>query len=291
MKNDKVKELQNAFIDEFVNCLKEKKMIWERGWNIILHKNLVSNLDYKGYNQLLLMYVANKKGVNENHWLTFNQASQNKMVLKKGAKSVPIQYFSYYDEEKKQNISYRDYQIAVNEGRKDKIKVIKKYYNIFNLADVKGYEPKEEEKTNDILLLDEYIKKSNLEIEFVGNQPCYIPALHKILMTPRKQFKNDDEYYSTLLHELSHSTKKHIERDFPDDVKTEQEKYAFEELIAEISSVLLCCEFGIELKSIQNNKAYIQSWIEKLNKDKERYLMKAIKNANSVTQYIVNHLG
>lgn len=290
MKNDKVKELQKSFIDEFVNCLKEEKMIWERGWNIVLHKNLVSNLDYKGYNQLLLMYVANKKGINENHWLTFNQASENKMVLKKGAKSVPIQYFSYYDEETKQNISYKDYLIAVNEGRKDKIKVIKKYYNIFNLSDIKGYEPKAEEKANDILLLEKYIKKSELKIEFIGNQPCYIPALHKILMTPRNQFKNDDEYYSTLLHELSHSTKKHIEREFPDDVKTKQEKYAFEELIAEISSVLLCCEFGVKLASIQNNKAYVQSWIEKLDNNKENYLMKAIKNASKVTQYIVNNL-
>lgn len=290
-KLQKVEVMKKEFIEEFMKSLQEEKMIWERGWNIILHKNLISNTEYKGYNQLLLMYISQKKDYQENQWVTFNQASSKGMTIKKGAKSVPIEYFTYYDKVNKKNITYAEYQKAIEEDRKDEVCKVNRYYNIFNIQDIEGYERnEEEEKKNDISMIENYISKSNLKIEFIGNQPCYIPAFHKIRMTPRKQFKNDDEYYSTLLHELSHSTIKHLERELPKGVETEKEKYAFEELIAEISSVLLCCEFGIELSSIQNNKAYVQGWIEKLNQDKEKYLMKAIKNANNVTKYIMDNL-
>lgn len=293
MKLNKVEEMKKEFIDEFIKSLNEEKRIWQRGWNIVLHRNLVSDIEYKGYNQLLLMYVASKKGYQESSWMTFNQAQAKDLQVKKGAKSVPIEYFTYYDKVNKKNITCTEYQKALKEGRKDDVRVINKYYNIFNVQDIEGFEvPQEDEANkNDISMIENYIKHSELEIEFVGNQPCYFPRLHKIQMTPRKQFKSDDAYYATLLHELSHSTKKHIERELPKGVETQKEKYAFEELVAEISSVLLCCEFGIELASIQNNKAYVQSWIQKLNEDKEKYLMKAIKNANNVTKYIMENIN
>lgn len=293
MKLNKVEEMKKEFIDEFIKSLDEKTMIWERGWNIVLHRNFASNLEYKGYNQLLLMYIAQKKGYQKNQWMTFNQASAKDFKIKKGAKSVPIEYFTFYDKKNKKIITCTEYQQALIEGRKEEVRVINKYYNVFNVQDIEGVEiPQEEENVkNDISMIENYIKHSEIELKFVGNQPCYIPALHEIQMPPRKQFKNDDEYYSTLLHELSHSTKKHIKREIPKGVNTDKEKYAFEELVAEISSVLLCCEFGIQLSSIQNNKAYVQSWIQKLNEDKEKYLMKAIKNANSVTKYIMENIG
>lgn len=293
MKLNKVEEMKKEFINEFMKSLNEEKMIWQRGWNIVLHRNFSSDIEYKGYNQLLLMYIANKKGYGESQWLTFNQANAKNLQIKKGAKSVPIEYFTYYDKANKKNITYAEYQQALRDGRKDEVRVINKYYNVFNIQDIEGLElPKEDEDIkNDISMIETYIKHSEIELKFVGNQPCYIPAKHEIQMPPRKQFKTDDEYYSTLLHELSHSTKKHIERELPSGVESKKEKYAFEELVAEISSVLLCCEFGIQLASIQNNKAYVQSWIQKLNEDKEKYLMKAIKNANSVTKYIMENIG
>lgn len=291
MKDKKVEALKNRFIDEFIACLHEDKLIWEKGWKIILHKNLVSNIDYKGYNQLLLMYISYCKNLSESLWLTFNQAQNKNMKIKKGAKSVPIQYFSYYDLDSKKTITLSEYQEAVENNRKDRIQIVQRHYNIFNVDDIEGYESDVDIKKNNILALDKYIEKSCLKIQFVGNQPCYIPSEHKIIMPPQKQFKNDDEYYSTLLHELSHSTMKHIDREFPVGVDTQKEKYAFEELIAEISSVLLCCEFGVQLKSIQNNKAYIQGWIAKMSDNKEAYLMKSIKNANNVTQYIIDNIA
>lgn len=290
MKLQKVEEMKKEFTEEFIKALNEDKMIWERGWEIRLHQNLVSQLDYKGYNQLLLMYISQKRGYQENKWLTFNQATSKELKIKKGAKSIPIEYFSFFDKKNKKSITYKEYQIAIEEGRKEDIRVVNKYYNIFNVEDIEGYENKNEVNNNDISLIENYITYSNLKVKFVGNQPCYIPAFHEIQIPNRNQFKNDDEYYSTLFHELSHSTIKHIEREFPEDVKTDKEKYAFEELIAEISSVLLCCEFQIQLSSIQNNKSYVQSWIEKLKDDKEKYLMKAIKNANQVTKHIIDHI-
>jgi antirestriction protein ArdC len=62
------------------------------------------------------------------------------------------------------------------------------------------------------------------------------------------------------------------------------EQYAFEELIAELTSAFLCAGLGFT-KSITNNAAYIKSWISALKND-NKAIFKAAKLAEQASEYI-----
>ena len=69
-----------------------------------------------------------------------------------------------------------------------------------------------------------------------------------------------EEFYSTLFHELIHSTghPKRLNRESLKD--TEEEAYSKEELVAEMGAAFLCTQTGIEHATIKNSAAYIQNY-------------------------------
>lgn len=92
------------------------------------------------------------------------------------------------------------------------------------------------------------------------------------------------------MHELSHSTG-HKDRLNRDQTGTFGSKnYAFEELVAEISSVFMAEYFITELpeKEIKNHAAYIQSWADAIKSD-ENYLFRAISKAEEAADYMIDH--
>lgn len=70
------------------------------------------------------------------------------------------------------------------------------------------------------------------------------------------------EYYSTALHEIGHSTghEKRLNRSLSADHGSPE--YAEEEMRAEIASMFLEQDMGVEVKDkhIENNSAYIAAW-------------------------------
>lgn len=284
------KEMQEQFVNEFIEVLETKeKFIWEMGWILELHKNLCTQIEYHGYNQLLLMWISNKNKTFTNEWITFKQARKLNMNLK-GAKGVTIKYICYFDLENKKFLTFSKYMNEINNGRnKDEFVMKPKWYTIFNTSQVQDYQPTEKtNQQNDISHIEYYLKKNNISIEF-SNQtnPCFYPVSKTIYMPNYVQFKNDDEYYATLFHELGHATSDIIDLNYKKELTSKEEKKAYEEIVVEIASVLLCCEFNIKYVSVQNNKAYVQNWLKHLKNKENDYLMKAIKDAYKISSYIM----
>lgn len=284
--NKLVEEKKKELVNEFLNCMDEETMPWKKGWKMVFHRNITTGKMYKGINQLILMLVSSKFAYTSEYWGTFTQYQKKNIKLNKGSKGSKIIYYSWFDKEEKENINYSEVQKRIENGReKDEFRPVTKLYNVFNYSSTDKYERLENDK-NDISLIDSYLKKSGVLVKFGGNTACYIPSLNEIHLPNREQFIDDDEYYSTLLHEVAHSTVKEVERYSPSDLD-EKEAYAFEELVAEISSVFLCCGFEKELKSIQNNKSYIKSWAKEIKKNND-YLYKAISSAEKVANHVLN---
>ena len=94
-------------------------------------------------------------------------------------------------------------------------------------------------------------------------------------MTSKHNFKDTKEcdatvhYYSTLFHELTHSTghESRTGRVKKNKEKLIHDEYAFEELVAELGSVLFGQEFNIEKTIRDNHIQYLNSWIKALKKD------------------------
>ena len=100
----------------------------------------------------------------------------------------------------------------------------------------------------------------------------------------KSNFKDNEGYYSTLFHEMTHWTghKDRLNRFNKFDI----EDRAYEELIAEIGASFLCAEFGI-IPNIENNTSYIASWLKALSDDKN-FIFKASHEATKASNFILN---
>ena len=97
-----------------------------------------------------------------------------------------------------------------------------------------------------------------------------------------------EEYYSTIFHELIHSTGhanrvgregiEHVER-------FGSESYSKEELIAEMGAAMICGLTGIAPITIPNSAAYLQNWIKVLKGD-SKLLVQAASQAQKACDYI-----
>jgi antirestriction protein ArdC len=115
-------------------------------------------------------------------------------------------------------------------------------------------------------------------MEEEGSEAFYRPFDDSIHLPAMEQFKHMEEFYSTAFHEMTHSTgvKKRLDRDMGGTFGSKS--YAREELVAEIGAAFLTNLFGIRTDKVErNNKAYIQSWIQKLQKDPNLIITAATK--------------
>lgn len=129
--------------------------------------------------------------------------------------------------------------------------------------------------------------KANISNELTCLVPHYSPLADKITLPLPNQYHDAENYYSTALHELSHWTghSSRLNRDFAKDKHTQ--KYAREELRAEIGSAMVNMMLGIAPKISENNKAYIKGWIAHL-KEEPKEILRACGDAEKISDYILN---
>ncbi len=126
-------------------------------------------------------------------------------------------------------------------------------------------------------------------IHKAGAGAAYYPMKDIVTMPLRSQFHSEAEYFSTVFHELGHSTgsTNRLNRStLTGGHKFGSKPYSYEELVAELCSCYLCGLAGIE-KSNDNSAAYLQSWLKCLEADPS-LLGKASALAQKAFDYITN---
>ena len=148
--------------------------------------------------------------------------------------------------------------------------------NIIPLENVvnEGIEP-----SNEILnICNDYIKNEHITYEeSILGDAYYSPIEDKIHLPMKSTFESDENYISTLVHEIAHSTghECRLHRWDVSGFNYASQEYALEELNAELASVLLCSEYDVAMthgtyeKHLENHKAYIQSWYKMINDDRD----------------------
>ncbi len=291
----KYNKAREELVNMYLNSLEEGEIPWYKTWNIKSPCNVVSNRNYRGINNLLLSYVAAKRGYSDNRWCTFDQLKKNKWKFKEDAKGkgVWVEYWTQYNVKEKKIYSFNAYEqiIKNNPERKEEFRIIDRCTVVFNCDLIDGV-PKQKEMTeyNDTKLsntIDNIIK--NIGVKYIedSSDPYYSPLEDKVVIPYKKSFTNEYSYHATQLHELAHSTghESRLNRDIKN--KFGSEEYAKEELRAEISSSFLIQKFGLEYdkKHLEEHKGYIQNWI-KIIKDKSSELLKAISDADKIVSYL-----
>ena len=126
----------------------------------------------------------------------------------------------------------------------------------------------------------DYITRSGVQFdEEYGDRACYAPINHKVVVPLMRQFGNIAEYYSTVFHELAHSTGHHTLLNRISESQLAafgSEDYSREELVAELTACAILANTGVETSaSFRNNAAYIGSWIKALKEDKNAIIWAA----------------
>jgi antirestriction protein ArdC len=87
-------------------------------------------------------------------------------------------------------------------------------------------------------------------------------------MPERTAFNTRDSYYTTLYHELVHSTGHKSRLDRLDNSTFGSEPYAKEELVAELGAAMLSAVTGID-NTQDASASYIAAWLRELRNDKQ----------------------
>jgi antirestriction protein ArdC len=107
------------------------------------------------------------------------------------------------------------------------------------------------------------------------------------------RFEKNEEFYSVLYHELAHATghQSRLGRKEVIEVNTfGSDAYGSEELVAELTSSMLCGFAGISNETIDLAASYLDGWLSVLKKDK-RVIVTASAKAQAAADYILNVKG
>ena len=262
-------------------------------WNNITKtrpKNIFKNNDYTGINFLYLSVIAILRKYPTNFWLTFKDIQQLKGKIKKGSKASEVIFY-------KTNLYDKDGNLTTDiEQAKSKKRVIK-YYYVFNVADIEGLPEAYyiDNKINEAVLTqwqkddqaEQIISATGAKIQYLPqNRAFYRQSDDTITLPIREQFTGTTPFYSTVFHELIHWTGHENRCNREKGGRFGDEKYAFEELIAELGATFICSHLNFE-EHITENAIYIKSWLEALKND-TLFIFKASAQASKAADYILH---
>src|SRR4051812_31110238 len=115
----------------------------------------------------------------------------------------------------------------------------------------------------------------------------YVPRTDAVHMPARHRFVDAPHFFSTLFHELIHSTGHETRLNRTFGAHFGDELYSKEELVAEMGAAFLCAIAGIANENTERNTtAYIRNWISKLEED-NRLIVHAAANAQRAVDSIL----
>lgn len=290
-KVEKIKSKHELIADKIIESLESNQIPWKKPWTSLSPKNLSSMKEYRGINHILLSMVATKYPF----FLTFKQAKDLGGTVLKGSKSVPVFFYSVIEK------GQAETKKEVDPTTIDRYFFMKQY-SVFTLEQIDGIDFSHH--IDPVIDFEPVMKAENLINAFLQDQllsikpaqkAAYSPSLDHLIMPDKNQFHSVDAYYSTIFHEMIHSTghEKRLKRAGFDTTyhRFGSKGYAFEELVAEFGAAMLASYCGVDT-SLQDgqNAAYINSWL-KVIKDDPTICYKAASKAQAAVDFILKAAG
>ena len=317
----------DRFAQMMVTRLEEMKgQQWEKGWidgggrTHGLPQNL-SGRRYSGHNDFFLQLHTAANGYDVPVYATYKQIKEAGATIAKGEKAMPVIYWNVtHKDENGQKVSDEAYE-AMTKAEQEKVKTIPIMmgYYVWNLqqtnfpeikpeqyakltgqfkaphvADTKGmYESKEFDA-----MIDKQAWVCKIKaVEGAGasyseaRDEITIPmkVQFKIHDTPEEIYKDGMEYYSSIAHEMAHSTgvEKRLGRDMEGHFG--DPKYAKEELVAELTAAMVGNTMGFDKRILDNNAKYVDGWMDTLKKE-PRFILSVMADVNKASKMILDHV-
>ncbi|AWO77454.1 ArdC family protein [Serratia marcescens] len=307
-------DLYQQVTDKIIAAIETGTLPWRNPWRTdkgrgastaIMPQNGTTGYHYSGVNVLLLWMAADERGFHSNRWLTYKQAEAVGGHVRAGETATLAVVFKPWD---KQVEDADGRQLFDEEGKplKTRIPMLKPLY-LFNVAQcdnlpetVIGVMPATETDEGNALVDAKTQAQVNTLVEACGvrveqvyqDRAFYSPLRDQIVLPQAQQFRTEADYWSTLLHELVHSTG-HAKRLNREGITSSSRRfgdpvYAFEELVAELGSAFMCAQLGV-FGDIQHD-SYLEHWLRVLREDK-RALFRAAKQAREASEFLLKPLA
>jgi antirestriction protein ArdC len=288
-------DIYQEVTDTVIKALEQGTVIWQCSWNeTSLPKNVTTNLHYRGWNLFLLNFYTIARNYSTASYITFKQAQQLGGTIKKGEKGVKIIYWATIELKADKEIQV---QAVEPDDDKKRTKLVPKAYIVFNIDQTEGIQFPEvissiKTTAEKITACDEVVAAmpNPPKLKIDGHAAYYQPALDLVVVPSIAKSVSSEGYYSTLFHELAHSTGHESRLNRKELMQSDgfgSSEYAREELTAEMTAAFLCAITGIQDPTIDNSAAYIESWLRVLKNDK-MLVLKAATQAQRAADYILN---
>ncbi len=273
-------DLYSMITDRIVNALEKGTVPWHQPWTggssgCISYS---TGRPYSLLNHILLGGISGQ-------YITFNQATLAGGHVRRGEKAKLVVFWKPYEkvDEETGEITKHFYL---------------RYYNVFHLDQVEGVDPRwavsvrssglKPDAAADAIVAD-YVNRSGITLRITeSDRAFYRPSEDTVVVPLLSQYRKQEEYYSTLFHELTHSTghKSRLDR-ISDIVAFGDHSYSKEELVAELGSAFLINHCGLETpSSFSNSASYIDGWLQALKGDK-RLIVSAAGAAEKAVDLIL----
>ncbi|MDR2893683.1 MAG: ssDNA-binding domain-containing protein [Deltaproteobacteria bacterium] len=267
------KNILQDFTEHLIKNIEENKAPWQKPWKAgaLIHPfNGKTERHYNGFNNVHLLDFD----FNDPRWMTFRQANDLGLKIKRGEKSTKIRFCDFTA-----TLPVLDdagNPVLDDEGKPQMEKYLTTspkviIYSVFNGTQIEGIEPyvRQEPDWNPIERVEKLLADLGEHVNLVHNQRdgAHLAGLNKIELPARSSFESAEQYYDIALHEYSHWVA--YQGKTPEEIQALNAVYktpegrAKEEMIADITCMLLARDLYLDYNP-QNNIAYIASWSKML---------------------------
>ncbi|HEI8505925.1 TPA: DUF1738 domain-containing protein [Serratia marcescens] len=307
-------DLYQQVTDNIIGAIERGTLPWRKPWRTdrkqvytgsVMPQNGTTGYHYNGVNVLLLWLAAQERGFHSHRWLTYRQAEAAGGHVRAGETATLAVVFKPWDKQVEDADGKPQFDEQGN-PLKTRIPMLKPLY-LFNVAQcdnlpetVVGVMPAEVPDEDDAWVDAKTQAQVNSLVEACGvrveqvyqDRAFYTPLRDQIVLPQAQQFRTEADYWSTLLHELVHSTG-HATRLNREGITSSSRRfgdpvYAFEELVAELGSAFMCAQLGV-FGDVQHD-SYLEHWLRVLREDK-RALFRAAKQAREASEFLLQPLA
>jgi len=265
-------------VNDILDTMEQVGSDWTKSWaTIAYHKNAQTGRSYNGINAMWLSLVAMVEGYKTPLWLTWSQMKA--MGCHPKADQWKASHMVMWVRPDTYVVKDDNGQPVLDDNGEPKERNYwrRGLHEVWNVEQttVKAstyakYLPKMRENRSDadIDAWCAMVREGDGCSTFkavVSNAAYYVPSMDTITVPELGQFESTGEFYSTLFHEMAHSTghKSRLGRGLNNVFGSST--YAQEELVAELTSAIICSEWGIEGQV--RHAQYLNHWLHHCRKD------------------------
>ena len=265
-------------ITDYIMAMLEDGVVpWQQPW-VTRAPISIRNRRYRGVNALILGLMP----YTDPRWLTFREAQRRGGRVRKGERGVPVVFWNWQERENEDGVLARR-----PFARKNTLFNVEQVDDVeFTALEAVTHEQSSIEAAEAVIA--GYRGAPTIEVR--GQQAAYLPLKDEIRMPRQDQFASVDGYYSTLFHELGHSTGHDSRLARGIEQQADQHSYGREELIAEFCSAFLCAETGIDPTRREQSAAYIAAWRTTIQAD-TRLVVQSAAAAQRAADFVLGRFA